>query len=282
MWSDELTVAEADFTQHAVDVLANVSWAQPLLTRFNKRGGLKSENMPLLFEIRFALELYRAGVRADYEYPTGVGDSSVDFHFKGDTEWIIEVVSVCESDAVKRATHQNGQLYQQRLSTNNADPAQSVEAEMITVEQKIGEKAYVRGRPTKFPVPNGAIHLIIIDMRGYLGRGRNATSRDFIPDYQQIAYGYRGIPPNLSWMVCYWDGRSGNREPIKGLFERSNPLKSAPLIQERIHFLGFVLERNYCEGEIADVGYYLANPHLFSDDMQAREAYESFPLKRRL
>jgi hypothetical protein len=71
-----------------------------------------------------------------------------------------------------------------------------------------------------------------------------------------------------------WETRT-----LKGLFEGDNPLPAPRLIQERIHFLGFVAEREYSESEIGTIGYYLANWHLFSTDAEAREAFASYPLR---
>jgi hypothetical protein len=274
MWSDILIAKEAEFTQRAVEALSGVIWAQPLLNRFHRAGGLKTENMPLMFEIRFAFELHRAGVAAVYEYPAGVGDSTVEFYVQTSSDWLIELVSIRASDALKRATRQIGPFFERRLSTDARDRAQSEEAEMITVEQKIGEKVFANGSPTKFPIPQGAIHLIVTDVRGYLGEGGDTY------DYRQMAYGADSIPADQSRMIHYWEQTLGEREPIKGLFEKENPLKAARYIQERIHFLGFVRERDYREGEIREIGYYLPNPNLFSSNEEAQVLYKDYPLTK--
>lgn len=272
MWSDILTKPEAEYTMHAIGVLGTLPWAQSLLRRVHAAGGITSANKPLLFEVRFALELHRAGVIPDYEYPAGVGDSTVDFRVPGSVEWLIEVVSIGASNAVKRATHQRGLIYEQLLSTGASDPAQSGEGEMITAEQKIGEKVFASDGPTKFPIPTAARHLILTDMRGYLDQGGN------VHHYLQIAYGHRGIPPDHAWTTLFWPTQSGTLEPIKGLFEKTNPLTAAPLIQGRIHFLGFVCEQKYEVGEIQRSAYYFANPKLFADHAGARRALASYPL----
>jgi hypothetical protein len=144
---------------------------------------------------------------------------------------------------------------------------------MITAEQKIGEKVFAHGASTKFPVPEDDIyHMIIADTRGYLDGGGDVF------DYRQMAYGAPGIPPQYSWTIHYWKTECGKLEPIKGLFEESCSLQAAKLIRERIHFLGFVCEREYCEGEIPSSAYYVPNPHLLSSEA-ALKAYEAFPLK---
>ena len=271
MWSDSLNAPEVEFTQHAIDALKSVSWAQPVLERLRQAGGLKSENMPLMFEVRFAYELHRAGKVAEYEYGAGVGDSTVEFRIQGDTTWLIELVSIRTSQAARNAIVQNGPYFQQRFSSNAEDRAQSEEAEMITAEQKIGEKVFTNGVPTKFPLPqNDIFHVILADARGYLDHGGDGY------DYRQMACGASSIPPQ--W-IHYWKQDSGKREPISGLFEKSCRLRAAPYIQERIHFLGFICEREFCDYEIPDKAYYLPNPQLLSNE-KAWEVCKLYPLKR--
>src|SRR2546425_480515 len=168
MWTDEISLAEVKFTERAMRELETVPWAKPLIRRVGIGGGLVARNMPLLFEVRFAFELYRRGATADYEYSAGAGNSSVDFRVHGSAEWLIEMVSVRPSDAVKRATRQTGLIYETLLRTEAPGKGQSEEAEMITAQQKIGEKVFKDGVPIKFSIPKGAVHAIVTDMRGYL------------------------------------------------------------------------------------------------------------------
>jgi hypothetical protein len=231
-----------------------------------------------MFEVRFAFELHRAGMIAEYEYPTGVGGSSVDFRVLGSPQWFIEIVSIRASDAVKRATRQSGIVREFQMSTSDSNLRQRPEGELIRVEEKIGEKVQAKdGSPTKFPVPNGAIHLILVDMRGYLDGGGHKNA------YRQIAYGAGDPEVNREWVPESWQGPSGKREPIKGMFEVGNPLPASQLVQERIHFLGFINEREYRQGRMRvrdqNIVYYLANDHLFSTGGEAREAFASYPLQ---
>jgi len=273
MWSDILSNSEAEFTQRAIESLNNVDWARPVIDRLQKAGGLKSANMPLMFEVRFAYELHRVGKSAEYEYRAGEGDSTVDFRIPGNITWLIELVSIRASQAAKRAIKQMGLIYQQILSSDAKDVDQTEEAEMITAEQKIGEKVFAKESPTKFPMlKDDVYHMIIIDMRGYLGGGGDQW------DYTQMAYGASGIPPQCPWYLRFWEKEPGKLEPIKGLFEKACPLQSARLVQERIHFLGFIRERVYCEGEIPKSSCYFLNQHLLSNEA-AEKAFETFPLK---
>lgn len=274
MWSDTLTTAEAEFTQRAIDRLAKIYWAKPVVDRLQQAGGIKSKNMPLMFEVRFAHELYKKGKTAQYEFNAGVGDSTVEFKIASEITWLVELVSIRTSQAARKAITQNGLIFQQVLSTGSEDIAQSEEAEMITAEQKIGEKVFAKGKPTKFPKPeDNVFSLILIDTRGYLDHGGSSF------DYRQMAYGAPGIPRQYSQMIHYWKKDDGKLEPISGLFEDNCPLRAAPYIQDRIHFLGFICERDYCEGEMTNKGLYLPNPHLLPND-EAKRIYDSYPLRQ--
>jgi hypothetical protein len=260
-----------------MEALAKVPWAKPVLARLRRAGGIKPENMPLMFEVRFADELHRAGVTAEYEFRAGVGKSTVEFRLNTEPTWLIELVSVRTSDAARRATRQIGQLYYEQLFyPTPKDPGRSEEGEMITAQQKIGEKVFSRGRPTKFPPRDGSIRLILTDIRGYLDEGGNPE------DYWEIAYGWRVLarfsPDHWKAMVHRWTGRDGRVEPIKGLFEPGNPLRAAQLIRERIHFLGFVKEENFSDKEIQQGSLFLANPELFATQVEAESAYSTYPL----
>lgn len=266
MWTDDLTVQEAEYTKRAMDELQAVDWAKPLLSRVAAGGGLNSANMPLLFEVRYAYDLHLAGARADYEHATGVGDSCVDFRIHGDREWLVELVSLRETQALRRGIRSEWLskdllVSESVLKTGGADQ-QSEEDDMITAMGKIGEKAFLNGKPSKFPVPTSAVHMILVDTRGYLG-----TGGDWI-DYWQIANGARALPPDEAWATHYWNNR-----PILGLFERvpEHPLRAAGVLQERVHFIGFIAEKEYRVGEIRDRACYRPNPHLLTTNDQLRE-----------
>lgn len=274
MWTDRLTLKEAQCTERALAALSSSPWARPLIARLETSGGIKPENMPLMFEVRFARELQRAGVVAEYEVRAGVGDSTVEFRLETTPPWLIELVSVRTSDAAKRATRKVGLIYEQLLRPTLADPGSNEEGEMITAEQKIGEKVFSGGKPTKFPPLDDSLRLILTDIRGYLDQGGD------IVDYRQMAYGAAGVPRECAWAIRYWEAKPGHLNPISGLFEHRNPLKAAHYVQERIHFLGFVREHDFTDGEIKRAGYYLANWHLFSTREEAESACRTYPVAR--
>lgn len=269
MWND-LSSAEVHLSDEAITALRSVPWAAQLLARLDTSKQTKDQDRALLFEIRFAYSLYQAGHVAQYEYAGGVGTSTIDFRVvTRDYEWLIELVSLFESDAVKGATEQIGPF--QKLVLHNAlgfdDPA-SEAGEMIKAEEKIGEKVFTRGSPTKFSEPSNAIHVIATDMRGYLGIGAHVIDND---DYRQIAYGPAGIPDHH---VQWWGGN-----PVKGLFQKDNPTRAAKYARERVHILAFICEREYAPTEICSAVLCAPNPTLFPSTEQIRAVLNQCPVR---
>lgn len=269
-----LSEKEGIYTARVLKELQTVGWASLLLRRIDEQGGIIAVNQSLLFEARFAYELFRRGKQVQYEYAAGVGASTVEFRTSNSKDWLIELVSVRESDGVRLATNTSDRSFSMRLSSINLkkttrdEQKQSEEAEMITAQHKIGEKVLARGQPTKFPRPSGAIHAILVDMRGYIAKGGDKI------DYRQIAYGPDGVPSDRRELIHYWENK-----PIRGLFEKidEHPAKAAALLQERIHLLGFIVETEFREMEIADKAYWLPNPHLVLPALED-EIKQTFPL----
>jgi hypothetical protein len=214
--------------------------------------------------------VHAAGSSAEYEYETGLGASTVDFRIASAPEWLAELVSVRESKATIDASIDDGTFFGLTLASLPGTNSKTSEAgEMLLAQQKIGEKVYA-DKETKFPEPTtGNFHMIVIDMRGYLG-GIPVVDQF---DYRQIAGGSYRVPDEY---VQFW----GN-EPIKGLFELGNPLRSASFVRDRVHFLAFVRERLYTEGELPSIIRFFANPHLFNDVEEAKAALSSFPVRNR-
>jgi hypothetical protein len=270
MWSDILTVKERESTERAIEALRSVDWAYPLVRRIEEEGGLIERNMPFMFETRYAYELHLAGATADYEFSAGVGKSTIDFRIHGNPEWLVELVSLRVSNAIKRATKQNGLSSELFLQTNADDKTQSIEGEILAAQKRIGEKVFVkkRGVHTKFPQPSTSIHMILVDMRGFCGLGGGDANY-----YKQIAYGAASVPRDKRWAVSKWEGK-----PIKGIFESilDHPHKAAPIMQERIHFIGFVAEKDYQPGEIRDNTTLFSNPNLHPTEEACQKAYNTY------
>src|SRR3989338_7418629 len=93
-----LSYAELNYTQECLKQLQSSNWPQKLIKKINLVGFLPS-SMHILFEIRFAYALYKAGFSVANEYKTGVGDTYVDFLVTetNGTKWLIELTSVDES-----------------------------------------------------------------------------------------------------------------------------------------------------------------------------------------
>jgi hypothetical protein len=260
-WADTLSLAEAEFTKEAMQALESAPWARPLLRRLEQCGGICAANMPLLFEVRIAYAFYLVGVTASYEHMTGAGKKSADFRIHSQPEWIIEAVRLGESRAIRTATKESGDLFSLCLSTNAKDGRQSEEGELIKAMERVEVKA------SKFPsVVDGTFHVIVVDVRGFLGHGGDHD------DYREMAYGTGAAlaPENAHW----WNG-----QPIFGLFDSRNCKEAAQLVQQRVHFLGFVREQAFNAGEIQQVGFYLPNPTLFRTNGAAASVFGQYPLR---
>lgn len=205
-----------------------------------------------------------------------MGSSSVDFRVVNNGHnWLIEIVKIGESAAATAATRHDDPYTARVLKTPSAGATeakskQSTEGELLLVEQKIAEKVMRGGKPIKFPAPTAEFHMIIIDTRAFLNGGDE-------DDYAQIAYGPAGMRYQAN--ILNWPNpKTGKWEPIKGLFQPENPLRGAHLIQERVHFLGFVAEKAYKDEEIPRLTVSFANPHLFPTEQASRTAWSTNPL----
>lgn len=277
-----LTEREIKYTAHAHDKLRKVRWATPLISKVETNGGINKIMPSLRLEVRYAYALHRQNIEAQYEYQAGEGDSSVDFRCIGKHEWLIELVSILPSEAGQQAIRNFNpggmklpdgiKAYEQTLATNAENPKMSEEGEVILAQQKIGEKVFSGGKPTKFPVPTDSFHVIVADMRGMLGIGGGCDQ----DDYLEIAYGAKHLA-QLGRSSHRWPPPNG--QPIVGLFEQGNPLQSAKHVQERIHFVDFVCEERYEENEIIEQTFWVANPFLLSKD-KVHNVRNNHPLYR--
>jgi hypothetical protein len=290
MWADSLTLAEVEATIGAATSLGGVSWAVPLLQRAKpildrlrvgiidrdsyRRNPLQPAEMSFLFEIRFARAIASTGLVADYEYAAGVGETTVDFRVGLNPPWFVELVSLHESEAFKRASWTSGAWYGYSLGTNAEDPRQSEEGETLKAQERIGNKVLGKGqKPIKFPEPSGVRHMLMVDARGFMGDGHGDGA-----DWHQIGYGPLGLDSHL---VKFWTNpTTGLYEPIRGVFEEHCPLAAARLIRERIHVLGFICEKKFDLDEISRQAFYCCNPALFGTEEEARHAMAAWPLRR--
>jgi len=283
-----LSTEEVVATLRGAHALARVPWAQPLLRltadtinnlrlRLNDNTAgrpVRDNERGLLFELRYAEALHHAAASAEYAVNCGVGDTTVDFCVLSRPTWLVELVGLRASKAVQAATNDDGEFASLFLSSpqqdaTRAEQIQSVEAEIIKAQERIGEKAFREGAPVKFPEPAGKFHMIMVDARGFIGIGGDPLS------WCHIANGPNGLP---DYAIRLWTNpNSGVNEPIAGLFEERCRGRAAPTIRERIHVIGFVCEKTFELGEIASSTFYCFNPHLFGDTVRA--AFEAWPLR---
>lgn len=288
MW-DNLSTEEVVATLRAANALQAVPWAARLLAdtsdsieNLRRRLDDCKAGRPVeigergfFFELRYAETLHLYGCTAEYEFSAGVGDTSVDFRVQRDLPWLVELLSLRQSEAMQNATKTDGVFSSLLLSTPPAGATreqfvQSSEGELIKAQQRVGEKAFRDGSPIKFPLPDGSIHMIMTDARAYLGgKGDQA-------DWVQLALGPDRLP---EYLVQMWENPTTRaHEPIAGLFEPRCPGRASATVRERVHILGFVCEETFAAGEIAERAIYVKNPALTSDAETAR-AVAAWPLQ---
>lgn len=253
--------------------LDGVRWAQGILDRVRRDGGLIGRNMANFFELRFGHAVHQTGVSVKYEVE-GEGTSTLDFGFtsKGQ-EWKVEMMRLLETDAAKAATttkvDEDGiQWTKQILSSGNEDKKQSPEGETLKVVERICQKCERQGKPHKFPLPNKVLHAILVDMR---------TFKDGGDIHDRVHIGLGGAYVQEPYRM-YW-GEGENRKLISGVFGSETVSKGAPETRERVHFIGFVRERTFQSGEFGTVIQFVANPHLFKDVVAVKTAIDTWPLQ---
>lgn len=267
MWGF-LTGREADYCQAILGEFETANYL-PSLVATIKNAGISSRSIPFLFELRFAKVLHDRRLTPAYEQVT-VGGTTVDFVFNAENanSVLAELVSINISDAVneatKRLTDEDGIEWQSLvLNTDNADQRFSEEGEVLLVQQKICEKAFRDGQEIKFPHPseNRGWNVLVVDMRRFLG-GNGGDNGDCV----QLCYGNRAVD---EFQRRYWTFR-GERRPIAGLFESTNPLRGARAVQERIHGILFTRDESYVDGGLMcrDNSYLMRNQLLITTNLQ--------------
>jgi hypothetical protein len=282
-----LTGSEVEATKAAIKRLSGLGWATPILANLERAGGIKVDTMPLLFEIRFAAALLRAGVVPAYE-AAGVGRTTVDFSFGAQPRWLVELFSLGETEAARAATWSVGPTFGRLLTSPKAwtvaepslDPealtrrrrerAQSEEGEIVKAVERIVAKATNEdGSPAKFPPPVSGIHsMLVVDNRSVLEGGD-------CYDRREIAWGSEAIP--AQWRH-HWITDDGTALPVRGVFDPKNPSQRARGFRDRVHFLVFIAETSYAPDEIARTARYKANPMLFEGAADVNAALSAFPL----
>jgi len=271
-------------TKHdrAVAALRNEPWARELLSQIEGQGGTKKAPLGLLFELRFAFELARRhpSIVPQYEFCAGVADSSVDFRIdEGHLEWLIELVSLDQSDAVRKLraesrTHITAGVTSEVISLSSlaSDLHEAPWGELVRVSEKLGSKVWNRKTcsPQKFPRrTSGRAQVLLVDMAGFEGTGD--------PDpwhCQEICLGSLYVSDERRTL------HPDTGERILGLFEQANTSRAAAEVRARIDLIGFVAEHPAHErdDEIARNVYLIANPDL----TDAVRMIERFPVRAQL
>jgi hypothetical protein len=115
--------------------------------------------------------------------------------------------------------------------------------------ERICQKCERGGRPHKFPVPGNAYHALLVDFRTFLNGGDK---------FDRIHVGLGGEFVPGEFHRRYWNGRL-----ISGVFSSRTGIRGAEIIRERVHFLGFVREREYGVGAFGPAIQFIGNPNLF-------------------
>lgn len=249
-WSS-LTTREAQLCERAIDALGEETWAAPLLARIKELGGISTKTMAHLFELRVGYELYRAGVAPSYEV-AGEGGTTIDYGFtSGGASFLVELLRLEETDAALASTVLDTSgvfpTATRSLSSSAADARQSEEGETLKAIQRICQKFERDGKPYKFPLPDHAVHVLLVDMRTFLDGGDKH-------DYRHIAFGAGAVHAIFR---RFW-----NKRPITGVFSNDTTLKGAVEVRERLHILGLVQDTRYVEGSLNGGIHLFLNPHL--------------------
>jgi len=267
---DSLSQEEGEFCEQIMDELEGEVWAVPLLRAIRDAGGICRENKGLLFELRFGKSLSGCGLTPEYEIP-GEGGSSIDFGFESDGHhWAVELMHLGQTNAVRDATRartdENGtEFFEMHLSTSAECPKQSTEGETLKAVQRICQKCEKDGQPHKFPMPNGRLHVILVDFRTFLDGGGDKA------DYIHVGLGGKYLKSRFQ---LYWEGKL-----ITGVFDEATPMCGAAEARKRVHFIGFVEEKRDKYGDFAVTTQFVANPYLFATKEEAREAMNSWPMQ---
>ncbi|MGO9848082.1 MAG: hypothetical protein ACLPKT_16270 [Methylocella sp.] len=250
--------------------LASEPWARAVLNDVRQKGGLVGKNMANFFELRFGHALHEAGFGVEYEVP-GEGASTLDFGFtsKGQS-WKVEMMRLQETKAAKAATktgvdEHGGRWARQILSSDNKDKKQSPEGETLKAVQRICQKCESGGKPHKFPKPDKALHVILVDLRTFKNGGD-------VHDRMHIGLGGEYVnTPEISFLF------SPSPQYIrKGSFmDRGQRLMARPRRAS-----GFILLGSYASGASNPVNWRrLLNSSRtrISSKMQPRSKWQSTP-----
>lgn len=266
---DFLSADEAQFVKTIMCELVDEPRVVRLLRDIKRNGGLTPANKARFFELRFGYALHQAGITPDYEVK-GEAQSKLDFGFTASGQcWLVELMRLHETEAVKRATttgkDDDGIVWGKRsLGTNSRHAEQSEAGETIKAVQRICQKCEWNGEPHKFPIPDAAYHVMLVDFRTFL----------LSDEYDRVHVGLGGEYVSEKFCRRYWDGNL-----ISGVFSSRTESHGAQELRERVHFLGFVCEKTYEKGAFGRATQFVANPNLFQSAEEVQSAIKTWPLQ---
>jgi len=283
-----LASEELERSREAAAHLKNVGWAKtllekPLIQKILDENYLKDKEKKIqelreneqqikqaLFEVRFAEEIHTSGLEACYEFKAGKGKKSVDFKIydknnKTCREWLVELTSLEESQAVKDNTSVKGNFVCFQSISTPWDKKNPPEVrDIIKAQTAILRKA------EKFPEieVSQTYHVIIINMRGFL-MGVSDEG-----DYLNILYGSKDLPDVYK---RFWVNNKKEKQLIVGIFDPNHPSRLCSQdLQKRVHAVGFINEKKFTKSEIKNGIKLYHNPTLFDSSKEIRERW---PLK---
>ena len=292
MFFEYLSEQEAARMEIVLAELESEPAARHLVQLVRDRGGICQGASPELFEARVAHELMCLNTDFVYEFAAGVGITTVDFLIDGAVPVLLEVASLRDSTGVRNAYHRAGAYTSFQLTSRNLnDPhreMQSIEAELVVLQGKLGKKVFASGRPAKFPEPqNGRYNVIMMDVRRLFGGGEDMQA--LFSELKLACYGYSDIDYVSGRQVRIGAGvpdASGGIQRLLGVFEDvDHPIAASGWLRSRIHAIHFVCETRYEGGELSGVGSptsigIMTNPHLVSSRDEVRAFMQAYPLVR--
>lgn len=265
-FADHLKREEVAFSKIAAKELEKCPWATKILEEpkvaraiqvepnHNRDYSDLNEIKSALFEVRFAYNIFKLGLPGEYEYRCGIRNSSVDFKItKGNSTWLVELTSL----RARNGDYVGSEHYCSisALKENAQEVMDIVKVQRAILSKILDEK----GNQIKFPsIQSNVIHMILVDMRSPIG-GMSDHYDGF-----NIAYGSKRLIAVDNGVYCRkWVDQNGKESLIKGLFDKCHPESGSSHVRERIHVLGFVLEKDYAENELIDKIKFFYNPQYF-------------------
>lgn len=251
-----LFAGEAELSRRRLEQLRTQNSA-PHLVRLIDDGGITTQMMPELYELRVAGMLVDAKVSFSYEFDAGVGGSTIDFSIpRIKPEILMEVVSIQESKIVTANTVSNAEypvVTELILRSDATDQRRSSAGEIIKIQEKLGEKVWKNRAKTKFPAITDRTHVILCDVRGCAG-GEGPLAEEIY----QLIYGWRPfIGTNGEAFILHF-----GETPVSGIFDPENTRDYAVELRERVHGIGFSIEETFEDRELQEQIRWYPNPFI--------------------